>query len=163
MSSSGFLYFGGQSWHPKAEVFNQRSCFEKHLWVALSPQDQIAWNIAPLQGRNFQKEMNPIYCQACWVCVNLHNFHPNLLYYPNWTYKVIQILSWGCNQKARSLGPWLHSLSSHGGGGEPLGASPVVDSYGPVCSGKHSSPLLVLWLVPSCLWSHAWKVKVLVP
>ena len=94
--------------------------------------------------------------------VNLRNFHPNLLYYQNWTYKAIQVLSWGCNQRACSLGPWLCSLSPHGGGEEPLGASPVVDSYGPVSSGKHSSPLLVLWLVPSCLWSHAWKVKVLV-
>lgn len=25
-------------------------------------EDYIAWNFIPSQGRNFQKEMNPIYC-----------------------------------------------------------------------------------------------------
>lgn len=80
------------------------------MWVACSHQGSYS-----LKLHNFSEQKLPERNESHLLLgllglfvslnINFYNIHPNLqLYCQNWVYKVIQVLSWGCNQGAHLSG-----------------------------------------------------------
>lgn len=105
------LMFQGHSWHSKAEVLNQRSFYEKHMWVACSHQGLYSLKLHTFSGqklpeRNESHLLLSLLGLFVSLNINLHNIHPNLqLYCQNRVHKVLQVLSWDRNQGAHLSGP----------------------------------------------------------